>query len=154
MRFNLDNLLSRAVKTDGGCMEMKASNKVGYAQVWDGEKLVYAHRLVAQLAHGEPEDGEMAIHSCDNRCCINPEHLRWGTAKDNAQDAVARKRLIGRNHVRGQKHPSTPLTVADVTMIRNMRTEGMVYREIAQRYGISLQAVAAICTHKTWKEVA
>ena len=154
MRFNLDTLLTRATPAQNGCVELPASSKVGYAQLWDGERVVYAHRVVAELAHGQPLDGQLAIHSCDNRKCINPEHLRWGTAKDNSQDAVLRNRLIGRNHVRGDAHPSTRLTTNDVRTIRQLRADGAIYREIAQRYGISIQAVAAICTNKTWKEVA
>jgi hypothetical protein len=154
MRFNLDNLLERANAGENGCMELPASSKIGYAQLWDGNKVVYAHRVVAELAHGKPDEGRWAIHSCDNRKCINPQHLRWGTPKDNSEDAVSRGRLIGRNHVRGDAHPSTPLTANDVRTIRKLRLGGAIYKEIAKSYGISLQAVAAICTNKTWKEVA
>jgi hypothetical protein len=41
----------------------------------------------------KPFPGAMALHSCDNPPCVNPDHLRWGTAWDNAQDAVKRGRL-------------------------------------------------------------
>lgn len=34
----------------------------------------------------------MVLHSCDNPTCINPNHLRIGTAKDNAQDREKRGR--------------------------------------------------------------
>lgn len=39
-----------------------------------------------------PDKGAMALHSCDNPPCVNPNHLRWGTAFENAMDMVNRKR--------------------------------------------------------------
>jgi hypothetical protein len=43
--------------------------------------------------------GEAALHSCDNRRCCNPEHLRWGDSADNSRDAVVRKRMhFGNRH--------------------------------------------------------
>lgn len=32
------------------------------------------------------------LHSCDNPSCFNPNHLRWGSAKNNIDDMVERKR--------------------------------------------------------------
>lgn len=34
-----------------------------------------------------------ALHQCDNPSCVNPHHLRWGTKKENTQDAIERGRL-------------------------------------------------------------
>lgn len=51
---------------------------------------VNASRAMCILAHGTPPfSGAMAIHSCGNGhlSCVNPAHLRWGTAKDNSNDA-------------------------------------------------------------------
>ena len=51
----------------------------------------YAHRI-AWAIHNDQEipKGLFVLHNCDNRKCANPHHLRLGTAKDNAQDRVAR----------------------------------------------------------------
>jgi hypothetical protein len=35
--------------------------------------------------------GYFACHTCDNRCCINPDHLYEGTHMDNVRDMTARK---------------------------------------------------------------
>lgn len=51
-----------------------------------------AHVVSLMLATGEVADGRQALHSCDNKLCVNPAHLRWGTQSDNMQDAVARGR--------------------------------------------------------------
>ena len=153
MRFNLDGILAKTQPAEGGCMVLLPSNRIGYAQLWDGEKIVYAHRVVAQLVHGEPRSGMEVLHSCDNRACVNPGHLSWGSHADNMADASRKGRLIGRNHVRGEKHPSTRLKEDDVRAIRKARSEGQTLANVAKQFGITLQAVHQITTHKTWKEV-
>ena len=59
----------------------------------DGEKQkqVLAHRVALGLVLGRQPIG-MVLHSCDNAPCVNPAHLREGTAKENALDVVARNR--------------------------------------------------------------
>ncbi len=39
----------------------------------------------------QPHPDYQACHTCNNKNCVNPEHLYWGTRKDNARDAVRDK---------------------------------------------------------------
>lgn len=49
-----------------------------------------AHRLAWILANKTTVPAEMMVlHRCNRPSCVNPEHLRLGTAKDNAADAMA-----------------------------------------------------------------
>lgn len=50
-----------------------------------------AHRLAWALANENEPDG-LVLHSCDNPPCVNPAHLRVGTARDNAIDRTQRHR--------------------------------------------------------------
>lgn len=49
---------------------------------------------IALLLHGRPrKDDLFALHRCDNPMCVNPDHLWWGTQKENIRDALAKGRL-------------------------------------------------------------
>lgn len=35
-----------------------------------------------------PAPANHGLHSCDNKLCLNPDHLRWGTHRENMQDII------------------------------------------------------------------
>ena len=54
--------------------------------------MIIASRLSYKIFRGEIPEGMLVCHKCDNKKCVNPDHLFIGTAKDNALDMVSKGR--------------------------------------------------------------
>jgi hypothetical protein len=65
----------------------------GYGWFWSGRRNIRAHRVAWEITAGsEIPSGMKVLHSCDDRLCVNPGHLRLGTQRDNLRDCVQRGR--------------------------------------------------------------
>lgn len=83
---------------DDSCWEWTAGkSKNGYGVIQEGGKgsaLLSAHRVSYELAKGPIGAGLYVLHSCDNRGCVNPNHLRAGTGQENIQEAYDKGRKV------------------------------------------------------------
>lgn len=72
----------------------------GYPSVWLDKRNERGHRIMLVMKLGRPiRPGMMALHTCDTPRCVAEEHLYEGTAKQNTEDAITRKRFpVGDAH--------------------------------------------------------
>lgn len=125
--------------SESGCLLwMGAMSKLGYGSVRIKRKGYSTHRLSYYANHGEIPDGLQVLHSCDVRCCVNPNHLRVGTNFDNQRDRLKR----GRHH-------KTKLLPDDVMKIRKALTEQSC-RQVSEAFNIPITAVYQINNGSSW----
>ena len=121
-----------------GCI---ASN--GYGRFGLHSKLRYSHRLMLERVLGRAiGDGLETLHSCRNKHCCSPEHLREGTHTENQ-----RQRVLDGTDIKGSKNGRAKLTEAQVRVIR---IDTRPYRVIAQEYGVSFSTIGAIHSKRRW----
>ncbi len=116
----------------------------GYVQ-WDGQQ-TGAHRVVLLLKSSPVSPDMHAAHSCGNKGCVNPAHIRWATVGENHAD-----KLKHGTDNRGERNHQSKLTAAEVLEIREI--EGETYASIADRYGVSFGVIGSIRRRNTWRHV-
>lgn len=120
---------------DRGCTQWTGATfgPDGYgAFVLDGQT-IGAHRAAWILARGAIGAGLVVRHKCDNRPCVNVEHLELGTHLDNARDCIRRERKAT-----GHYSILAKLTDDQVAEIRNLYASGeWTQRELGRRFGVT-----------------
>lgn len=97
----------------------------------------YAHRTAYREAHGEIPEGAVVRHTCDNRWCVNPDHLLVGTYADNTRDMYERNRQSSK---------------IDMTTAREIRASSATPKELREHYGLSRSTIYKIRSGQSWQE--
>jgi len=125
-------------------------HSTGYGQVnLDGVGR-NASNAICRLANGDPPNGKPhAAHYCGNRACVNPNHIRWTTVKENSADSRSHGTLA-----KGERNGHAKLTEREVVEIKKLIDAGTCStREIGEIYSISRQAIRDIASERSWKHV-
>ena len=160
MRKSLKERILDNIKIDPitNCWEWQlCCDPDGYAQVGYKDKTYKAGRLFYQLINGEiPRFNERGqrlcvLHKCDNRKCINTEHLFLGTNMENTTDMISKNRM---HKNKGEKIGTHKLTEKQVLEIRAMYSTKLDSQyQIAKMYDISAGNVSCIVNRKIWTHI-
>lgn len=137
-----------------GCWEWRRNfNDSGYGMIWmkrgnGTDRSERAHRLSWAAWRGPIPNGMSVLHRCDNRRCVNPDHLFLGTRADNVRDCAAKGRMP-----RGERHHASKLTAIDIIAIRHRCAKGEHQSSIAKEYGINQGTISEIVNRKLWVHV-
>lgn len=153
----MDRFWAKAKRAESGCWEWTASRfRNGYGRFRLDGRTQSAHRVAYELAVGQIPDGMLICHRCDNRVCVNPEHLFIGTHADNAQDMIQKGRhwIVtdpGRRAAGGLAHKAR-LSAAQVEEIFALSARGLAQRAIAKVVGTNQGHVSRILAGKCWPD--
>lgn len=137
-------------KTDT-CWNWIGNQSRGYGifAAYGGGKYQPAHRYSYELHKGPISDGLFVCHTCDNRQCVNPDHLFLGTLQDNVDDMWSKDR--GK---RGENHPSSYLKEKDILSIRQLYSTGSFsYKQLAEKFNSTMGTIRDCIKNYTWSHL-
>ena len=155
----------------GGCWTWTGARSkiphypIPYARfAWRGRNARASHVSV-WLFRGEEVNGKQVMHACDNPMCVNPSHLRIGTAKDNYADMRQKgreKKAHGsangwytrpgsrRRPPRGAEQRTAKLNDQTAVEVFRRRRNGESVKLLAAEFGISESLVYRVALGFGW----
>jgi len=130
------------------CMEWTGTiHRDGYGILWRGRER-YAHRHSYVIHKGSIPPGLCIRHTCDNKKCVNPEHLIIGTRRDNTKDALDRGLIL-----QGSRRRSD-VSEDDVLEARKAFHGGkQTLRELSKRLNMGLSQTSDVLWGRLWRHV-
>ncbi len=125
------------------CWEWRGGNSGKSYGCFSLNRRTYLSHILSLWSHlNEEPKGRYTCHSCDNPCCVNPNHLWYGTAKENTQDSKNKNRLNRKGRIsnlKGERHGRCIITEPQAIEILRIRKE---------------TGESRACLHKIFPEVA
>lgn len=124
----------------------------GYGQFMINHSGIRPHRYSYEVHVGPIPNGLDIMHKCDNRLCVNPDHLGVGTKKDNITDKVSKGR-----HAHGETISTAKLTNEQVYEIRRRYNRTSYHKsnvaELAKEFNVNRNCIIAIVNRETWNHL-
>lgn len=144
--------LSKISKTDS-CWNWTAGlAHHGYGQFRFGQRPWKSHRMSWTIHNGPIPDGLLVLHRCDNRICVNPDHLYLGTTADNTADMMAKNRCARFPMRKGELVPTAKLTKENVAYIRSVyvKRKQPTLATLAKQFGVDPTTIHSVVIGESW----
>lgn len=121
---------------------LRGNRSVKYKCVMHKKKRIDLHRIVAEVYLENPLNKPWVLHNDDDASNNKIENLRWGTPKENSQDAykngrfnaAKERRLLRKKYERDSKR----------TSIMELIKQGVRYKEIAEKFNVHPSRISQI----------
>ena len=144
------DLLDSKTTKGPGCWEWTGSKTpYGHLAIPRTRRHIGAHRAAWIVNHGPIPPRMEVCHSCDNPCCVRPDHLFLGTRQENALDCAKKGRRTVVSNPR-DRNGRKALTRSTVTEIRRLVSGGMTQSAVSRCLGISKSAVNHVVSGRRW----
>lgn len=126
------------IDLDSGCWNWMGvvQGERGYGLFSQNGKQLRAYRWFYEQRHGPIPHGLVIDHLCRNPMCVNPDHLQAVTNAENIRRGIAAK-----------------LMADEVREMRECYAAGMMIRDIAERFGMSMSQTSRIVRRLAWCDV-
>lgn len=105
----------------------------GYGQFYIDGSMYGAHRVSWIINHGLIPDGKLVLHKCDNRLCVNPDHIYIGNYSNNISDRATRS-----PHLQGNGNGMTSMFYGgEIWLIKRLCKAGYTRRYVAKMFKCS-----------------
>lgn len=140
------------IKTDSCWKWLGRKNHDGYGEIGINGAVKLAHRYSYDL-HRDNKANTLnkdiyILHSCDNRICVNPKHLRAGTARDNTDDMIRRNKIL-----KGSQVGNSLLDEKKVIEIRERYANGETKKVLAQEFNVDKTTIHSVVKRYSWKHI-
>lgn len=146
-------LLKRRTREEAGCWVWAGPrHQVGYGiapKSCGGGG--YTHRAMYAAVISDIPSGAYVLHHCDNRLCINPEHLFLGSHLDNIRDMHRKNRQRG-GSLPNEANPSCKFSNEQIKKILTERRAGVSVRLLTEKFSVSETHVRRIINGESRQE--